>query len=64
MKLEFSGSRRSFMKCLAMFGGLAAAMGMAGTAAARQSDLPPQREASKKRYRVTEHVRRYYETAG
>ncbi|OPY93271.1 MAG: hypothetical protein A4E73_00290 [Syntrophaceae bacterium PtaU1.Bin231] len=52
------------MKCLAMFGGLAAAMGMAGTAAARQSDPPPQREASKKRYRVTEHVRRYYETAG
>ncbi len=51
------------MKCAAIFGGLAAFLGLVGPTAARQNDPVPQGEASKKGYRLTEHVKKYYETA-
>jgi len=51
------------MKCAAIFGGLAAIVGLVGPAAARQNDPAPQTKASKKGYQVTEHVKKYYEAA-
>ncbi len=63
MKNDFSGSRRSFVKWAAIFGGLAAFVGLVGPAAARQNDPVPQTKTPKKGYQVTEHVKKYYEAA-
>jgi hypothetical protein len=62
MKLEFSGSRRTFLKGAAILGGLALLLGRDRPAAARPKESPPQQETSKG-YQLTEHVKKYYETA-
>ena len=62
MKLEFSGNRRSFLKGAAIVGGLALLFGLDRPAAAKPKQSPPQPEQSKG-YRLTEHVKKYYETA-
>ncbi len=62
MKLDFTGSRRSFLKGAAIFGGLALLLGLDRPAAARPKQSPPQQEQPKG-YRLTEHIKKYYETA-
>jgi hypothetical protein len=62
MQWELSGSRRMFLKGAAIIGGLALLLGRDRPAAAKPEQSPPQQEPSKG-YRLTEHVKRYYETA-
>ncbi len=67
MKNEFSGSRRRFMKRALLFSGLAsglaALLGKAGPAVAGFRELVAKPHASGQGYRLTAHVKRYYETA-
>jgi hypothetical protein len=51
-----------FLRGAAIIGGLALLLGRDRPAAARPEPSPPQQEPSKG-YQVTEHVKRYYETA-
>ena len=62
MKSEFSGNRRTFLKGAAIFGGLALLLGLDRPAAAKPKPSPPQQQEPKG-YRLTEHVKKYYETA-
>ncbi len=64
MKFEFRGNRRAFLKGAAIFGGLALLLGLERPAASKpEPSASPQEPAEKKGYRVTEHVKKYYETA-
>ncbi len=66
MKLEFETSRRSFIKTAAILGGLGALLGIGRRSAAASKALPTQPDhqaQSGQGYRLTEQVRRYYETA-
>jgi len=63
IKMEFSGNRRTFLKGAAIFGGLALFFGLDGPAAAKPDQSPPGQEASGEGYRLTEHIKKYYETA-
>jgi len=63
MKIEFSGNRRSFIKNAAIFGGLAAILGTLRPASARTSDPQLKPEPQSHGYRLTEHIKKYYETA-
>jgi hypothetical protein len=63
MEREFNGNRRTFMKRLAILGGVALLWGgdtRAGSAP-KESPLPP--ESRDQGYRLTEHIKKYYETA-
>jgi hypothetical protein len=51
-----------FLKGAAIIGGLALLLGRNRPAAAKPEPSPPQQEPSKG-YRLTEHVKKYYETA-
>lgn len=62
MKSEVSTYRRTFLKGIGIFGGLALLLGLHRPAAAKPKQFPPQQEPSKG-YRLTEHVKKYYETA-
>jgi hypothetical protein len=62
MQSELSGNRRMFLKGAAIISGLALVLGRVRPAAARPEPSPPQQEPSKG-YRLTEHVKKYYETA-
>ena len=62
MQWELSGNRRMFLKGAAIIGGLALLLGRGRPAAAKPVQSPPQQEPSKG-YRLTEHVKKYYETA-
>ena len=62
MKMEFSGNRRIFLKGAAIFGGLALLLGLGRPGADKPNQSPSQPEQSKG-YRLTEHVKKYYETA-
>ena len=65
MKKEIIGNRRAFLKSAALFGGLAALFGMAGKPGVAKAEAPPPRqEPSGQGYRLTEQVKKYYETAG
>jgi hypothetical protein len=64
MKTEFVGSRRSFIKMAALLGGVATLLGPGRPAAAKPKPMPPQPEESGQGYRLTEHVKKYYRTAG
>lgn len=63
MAKNYSDDRRSFLKSLALIGGAAAAVPLAGEA------LPPEKkqqlltEKPAQGYRETEHISKYYETA-
>jgi hypothetical protein len=66
MKTEFSNNRRTFIKGAAIFSGLAALLGMASPSKAKPKEPLPQPERSHRPdqgYQLTEHVKRYYETA-
>jgi hypothetical protein len=64
MKMEFNGSRRSFIKIAAFIGSLAALFSPAKSAAAKPPELiQPQPEKSGQGYQLTEHIKKYYQTA-
>jgi hypothetical protein len=64
MKMEFSGTRRTFIKGVTIFGGLSLLLGLGGRSQAkRREQPPPQPEQSAQGYRLTEHIKKYYETA-
>ena len=65
MKKEIPCNRRTFIKGAAIFGGLAALVGSRRPAeAGRAQAVPtPSTEPTSAGYRLTEHVKRYYETA-
>ena len=62
MQWELFGNRRMFLKGAAIIGGLVLLLGRDRPAAAKPEPSPPQQEPSKG-YQLTEHVKRYYETA-
>ena len=64
MKIEPNGSRRSFIKNAAIFAGLAVFFGRGDRPAVGTSAKPPDTEAQVSQgYRLTDHVKKYYETA-
>jgi hypothetical protein len=62
MQWELSGNRRMFLKGVAIIGGSALLLGRDRPAEAKPEPVTPQQEPSKG-YQVTEHVKKYYETA-
>ena len=56
-------SRRGFLKDLAATGGAVAVASVAGTAVAAPAAETPERPARAEGYRVTEHVKTYYDKA-
>ncbi len=63
MKQEIIGDRRTFFKQAALFGWLGVLL-VAGRPAAADPKKPlPAQEPSGRGYRLTEHVKKYYETA-
>ncbi|HET6460961.1 MAG TPA: hypothetical protein VFG29_09255 [Syntrophales bacterium] len=63
MKTEFTGSRRAFIKGLAILGGFTALLGWGRTTAATPGKPLEQNTEPSQGYRLTEHVKKYYETA-
>ncbi len=65
MKTESPCNRRTFIRHAAIFGGLAALVGLRRPAEAgrAQAAPAPSREPTAAGYRLTEQVKRYYETA-
>ena len=64
MKREIIGNRRAFIKGAALFGSLAALVGLGGGRAVNKPKVPlPKPEPSGQGYRLTDHVKKYYETA-
>ncbi len=63
MKIELTGNRRTFMKSAAIFGGIAALLGMVKPSPPKPKALSQEQEQQSQGYRLTEHVKRYYETA-
>jgi hypothetical protein len=64
MKREIIGNRRTFIKSAALLGGLAVLLGFGGRPGASKPKGPlPKPEPSGQRYRLTEQVKKYYETA-
>jgi hypothetical protein len=64
MRREIIGNRRTFIKGAALFGGLAVLLGFGGKPGAPKPKGPlPKPEPSGQGYRLTEQVKKYYETA-
>jgi len=63
MKMELSGNRRTFFKHAALFGWLAVLLAVVRPAVARPKQSLPEPEPSGQGYRLTEHIKKYYETA-
>jgi hypothetical protein len=64
MEMEHEASRRTFMKWAAMLGGLGALLGMGRRAVSPKPAEPEaEQEQPHQGYRLTEHVKKYYETA-
>ena len=65
MKNKIIGNRRTFLKSAAIFGGaiLSLSAGRSPFAAASERLAPPAKELKSGGYRLTEHIKRYYETA-
>ena len=64
MKIKFFTGRRNFLKNAAIFGGLAALFGIIRPSALRLKEAQQQQpEPSGQGYRLTEHVKKYYEKA-
>lgn len=63
MKFERSGNRRTFLKRAALFGGWGILFGWGRPAAAGQQRPLPKPAPSGRGYRLTDHIRKYYETA-
>ncbi len=64
MKMEFPSNRRIFIKkSAAFFGGFAALFAVGRPAVVKPKQTLPQPEPSGQGYRLTEHIKKYYETA-
>ncbi|MGA3208984.1 MAG: formate dehydrogenase [Syntrophales bacterium] len=63
MKTEFTGSRRAFIKRAAILAGFAALLGRGRPAAATPEQPIEQKTESSQGYRLTEHIKKYYEKA-
>jgi hypothetical protein len=64
MNIENSGNRRTFFKQAALFGWLGVLLVAGRPAVAKPKQSLPKPEPSGQGYRLTEHVKKYYETAG
>ncbi len=62
MRSELSSDRRTFFKHAALFGWLGVLL-VAGRPAAKPKKPLPEPGPSGQGYRMTEHVKKYYETA-
>jgi hypothetical protein len=63
MKIESIVGRRTFLKCAATLGGIAALFGVVRPAAGKPEEPLQQPDAPGQGYRLTEHIKKYYETA-
>jgi hypothetical protein len=63
MDIESILKRRQFLKRATIFGGLTALLGIVRPAAAGPKESRREPEPSSQGYRLTEHVKKYYETA-
>ena len=63
MKIESMIGRRQFLKGATIFGGLASLLGIVKPAPAGLKEPQQQIEPSSKGYRLTDHIKKYYETA-
>ena len=63
MKIELTGNRRTFMKSAVMFSGLAALLGIAKASPAKPKAPAQGQKEQSRGYCLTEHVKKYYETA-
>jgi len=63
MNIESIIGRRQFLKSATILGGLAALLGIVRPAAAGPKGPKRQPEQPSQGYRLTEHVKKYYETA-
>lgn len=63
MKQEIIGDRRTFFKQAALFGWLGVLLVAGRPAMANPQKALPLPEPSGQGYRLTEHVKKYYETA-
>ncbi len=63
MQTESIVGRRKFLKGAAIFGGVAVLLGIARPGGAKPKKPLRQPEHSGQGYRLTEHVKKYYETA-
>jgi hypothetical protein len=63
MNIESIMGRRKFLKSATIIGGLAALLGLVKPADAGPKELQRQPEQPGQGYRLTEHVKKYYETA-
>ncbi len=63
MNIESIIGRRQFLKGASIFGGLAELLGIAKPAPAGRKEPQRQPERSGRGYRLTEHIKKYYETA-
>jgi hypothetical protein len=64
MKIKFSDNRRTFIKrCAAVFGGVGALLVVGRQAIVKPKQPVSQPGPSGQGYRLTEHIKRYYETA-
>jgi hypothetical protein len=63
MKRGMIGSRRMFIKGAGLLGGLAVLFGAGGLRIFKAKPPLPRPEPSGQGYRLTEHVKKYYETA-
>ncbi|MDQ1278665.1 MAG: Formate dehydrogenase [Thermodesulfobacteriota bacterium] len=64
MKAKFPSNRRTFIKkSIALFSGLTVLSTMVRPSVAKSKEPLPQPEPSAQGYRLTEHIKKYYETA-
>jgi hypothetical protein len=65
MTIELTGNRRTFLKNAAIFGGAAISLltGRKLAAAVPVPDDPPAKASNGAGYQLTEHIKKYYETA-
>jgi hypothetical protein len=63
MNIELSSDRRTFFKQAALFGWLGVLLVAGKPAVAKPKNPLPEPEPSGQGYRLTEHVKKYYESA-
>lgn len=63
MKTEFTSSRRAFIKSASILAGFAVLLGRGRPTAATPRQPLEQKAESGQGYQLTEHVKKYYETA-
>lgn len=62
MKMDLSGNRRTFFKQAALFGWLGVLLFQGRRTVAETKSIVPEPAPSGRGYRLTDHVKKYYET--